>query len=294
MTNRRNRPAERCAANLRQPRSTVHLCQTPGMTSSLHDAGFDASEVDHARTALIEIVHRLPGVQIEPSHGHTGFLVRGKRFAWLLVDHHGDSRLAVWIKAPSGEQATLVQRDDRRYFAPPYLGPKGWVGALVDGASSPDWQEIDSLMEQAWRMSATKAAIAAYESGGAVSANRATRIGTTEADVRRLALALPDTTEASPYGTPGFRVHGKLFARLREDGQLVVWVRDLGEKEALLASDGTKFGTTPHYQGHASVLVALPAIGADELGELLTDAWLVRAPARLRRAHRELSPPSQD
>lgn len=107
----------------------------------------------------------------------------------------------------------------------------------------------------------------------------------TEADVRRIALSLPATTERPSYGTPGFRVKDRLFARIREERDvLVVWCEDLGEKAALLASDPAKFFTTPHYDGHPTVLVRLGAIEADELAELLTDAWRVRAPKKLRDA----------
>jgi hypothetical protein len=89
--------------------------------------------------------------------------LRGKRFAWLLVDHHGDGRLALWVKAPPGEQDALVSSDARRYFVPPYLGPRGWVGVNLDDASRPDWAEVGGLLEQAWRMTATKTAVSAYD-----------------------------------------------------------------------------------------------------------------------------------
>ncbi len=107
----------------------------------------------------------------------------------------------------------------------------------------------------------------------------------TEDDVRRMALALPATTEKPSYGTPGFRVKDKLFARIRDEGDLlVVWVADLGEKAALLAAEPDKFTTTPHYDGHPTVLVRMGAVDLDELGELLADAWRARAPQRLRDA----------
>ena len=107
----------------------------------------------------------------------------------------------------------------------------------------------------------------------------------TEDDVRRIALALPATTEKPSYGTPGFRVKDKLFARIREEGDVVVvWVEDLAEKEALIASDPDVFFTLPHYDGYAMVLVRMGAVSADELTELLTDAWRLRAPTRVRQA----------
>jgi hypothetical protein len=113
-----------------------------------------------------------------------------------------------------------------------------------------------------------------------------------EDDVRRLALALPATTEKPSYGTPGFRVKDKLFARMwdggprhvgtDDDGEvLVLFVSDLGEKDAMLAAVPERFFTTSHYDGHAMVLVRLAAVDVDELEELLADSWRVRAPAKV-------------
>jgi hypothetical protein len=105
----------------------------------------------------------------------------------------------------------------------------------------------------------------------------------TEEDVRRIALSLPETTEKPWYGTPGFRVKDKGFLRIRSEaeGGLVVFVSDLGEKEALLASEPEKFFTTPHYDGYPTVLVNLPAVDSDELRELITESWRLRAPKRV-------------
>jgi hypothetical protein len=105
----------------------------------------------------------------------------------------------------------------------------------------------------------------------------------TEDDVRRIALSLPETTEKPSYGTPGFRVKDRLFARIHQDGGLlVVWCEDEAEKEALIGSEPSVFTTTPHYDGHPMVLVRLEAVGDDQLDALLTDSWRLRAPARVR------------
>jgi hypothetical protein len=104
----------------------------------------------------------------------------------------------------------------------------------------------------------------------------------TESDVRRIALSLPETTEKPSYGTPGFRVRDKLFARVREEGDvLVVWVAGEGEKRGLIAAEPEKFFTTPHYDGHPTVLVRFAGVDEDELRELLTESWRLRAPRRL-------------
>jgi hypothetical protein len=107
----------------------------------------------------------------------------------------------------------------------------------------------------------------------------------TESDLRRVALALPGTTEEPWYGTPGYKVAGRGFLRLRSEaeGGWVVFVADLGEKQALLESDPRTFFTVPHYDGHACVLLRLPEVGLEELTELVTESWRLKAPVRLRQ-----------
>jgi hypothetical protein len=105
-------------------------------------------------------------------------------------------------------------------------------------------------------------------------------LATTE-DVRRLALELPETSEKPCYGTPGFYVRKKLFARIRNDGETVVVKVDMGERELLMAAEPDTFFITDHYRDWPSVLVHLGAIDDDELREVLTDSWLICAPKRL-------------
>ena len=101
-------------------------------------------------------------------------------------------------------------------------------------------------------------------------------------DVRRIALSFPETTEKPLYGTPGFRVRDKAFARLREEGDvLVVWCSDESEKEALITTQPDTFFTLPHYDGYAMVLARLPTMSAEELHDVLAEAWRHRAPRRL-------------
>ncbi len=105
----------------------------------------------------------------------------------------------------------------------------------------------------------------------------------TEDDVRRIALELPSTVERSSYGTPGFRVQDRLFARIHDEpGVLVAYRVSVEDRDALIASAPDRFFTTPHYAGHPSVLVRLAAIDIVELAEVLDEAWQARASARLR------------
>jgi hypothetical protein len=107
----------------------------------------------------------------------------------------------------------------------------------------------------------------------------------TESDVRAIALSLPGTTEEQWYQTPGYKVARKGFLRLRTEaeGGLVVFVSDMGEKQALLTSNPDAFFTTSHYDGSPIVLVNLDKIDQKELRELITDSWLIKAPPKLRR-----------
>jgi hypothetical protein len=109
----------------------------------------------------------------------------------------------------------------------------------------------------------------------------------TDDDVRRIAGALPEVTEKPSYGTPGFRVKDKLFLRIRSDdeGGLAVYVPDLVDKDALLTSDPDVFFTTPHYDGYPMVLVHLHKVGLEQLTELITDSWRIRAPKRVLDAY---------
>ncbi len=103
-----------------------------------------------------------------------------------------------------------------------------------------------------------------------------------EDDVRRICLSLPETIEKPYEGLPGFRVRDRLFARIRtKPDALLVWCADVAEKEVMIASEPEKFFQTPHYEGHPGVLVHLEAVEVDELKELLTESWTLRAPARL-------------
>lgn len=137
----------------------VHL-SVPGSTLATMVDGWTGDDVERLRDRLVELVADLPGVVAEDQFGHTGFLVRRQRIAWLLVDHHGDGRLALCVKAPPGELEALVAADPQRYFRPAYV--QHWVGVEMHEVE-PDWAEIRGLLVQAWRMRAGKRAVAAYD-----------------------------------------------------------------------------------------------------------------------------------
>lgn len=86
---------------------------------------------------------------------HVSFFVREKKFAYLLDNHHGDGRLALTCKAAPGAQDVLVRGDPARFFVPPYVGAKGWVGARLD-VERVDWETVADLLRDSYRMTAPK------------------------------------------------------------------------------------------------------------------------------------------
>jgi hypothetical protein len=105
-------------------------------------------------------------------------------------------------------------------------------------------------------------------------------------DVVAIGTRLPGVEVTTSYGTPSLKVSGGFMCRLRTDPDaLVLRVADLGEREALLQGQPEAFFTTPHYDGHPSVLVRLEAVDCEELAELVEEAWRLRAPKRVIAAY---------
>jgi hypothetical protein len=99
--------------------------------------------------------------------------------------------------------------------------------------------------------------------------------------VRACALTLPATEEGTSYGTPAFRVRGKLFVRLHDSGDSLVVRMEPAERTMRMAADPESFHITDHYLNYPWVLVRLAVLRRDDLKELLADAWRCVAPKRL-------------
>ena len=97
----------------------------------------------------------LPETSERPSHGSPTWFVRDKRsFVTLVDDHHGDGRFAIWCAAPPGDQQLLVDADPDRFFVPPYVGHRGWLGVRLDRGIDPD--ELAGIIEDAYMTVAPK------------------------------------------------------------------------------------------------------------------------------------------
>jgi hypothetical protein len=94
----------------------------------------------------------LPEVTEKLSHGEVSFFCR-KQFVMVDDHHHGADHLAFWCAAPPGAQEELVASDPERYFRPPYVGHRGWVGGRIDriDGRDPDWDEIAEVVRDGYR-----------------------------------------------------------------------------------------------------------------------------------------------
>ena len=102
-------------------------------------------DVAGRRKRLVALCRTLPEAEVAPAATHLAFKVRKKIFGYYCNNHHGDGVIALWCKAPPGEQGRLVSEHPSRYFVPPYVGPRGWVGLRLD-TSAVDWTSVKDLL----------------------------------------------------------------------------------------------------------------------------------------------------
>ena len=113
-------------------------------------------------TRVRAICMALPEVTEKLSHGAPAFFVR-KQFVMLWADgHHDDCFPHLWCAAPAGAQEMLIVEDPERYFRPPYVGGRGWIGARLDGAV--DWDDIRTICEDGFRTVAPAKLVARLDS----------------------------------------------------------------------------------------------------------------------------------
>ena len=101
----------------------------------------------------------LPEVTERLSHGSPTWFIRGKKTFVTYVDHHhGVDWIALWVAAAPGVQGQLVDEEPERFFVPPYVGPRGWIGVRLD--VDVDWDEIRGIATDAYRAVAPKKLLA--------------------------------------------------------------------------------------------------------------------------------------
>jgi hypothetical protein len=107
---------------------------------------------------VVDVVRRvclaLPEATEKVSHGEPCWFVRDRKMFVMLADRHHDDRRACWCAAPPGVQEELVEQDPERFFRPPYVGHRGWLGVYLDVPV--DWTEFAAIVADAYRQVAPK------------------------------------------------------------------------------------------------------------------------------------------
>jgi hypothetical protein len=224
----------------------VEICLYSGMSDAVHQA---------VQRACLW----LPEAEEFRSHGSPNFRVRGKTFATYAVNHHGDGRIALWLNMAPGAQEAYVRADPVRFFVPPYVGPRGWLGVRLDKRLA--WGRVAALIREAYEKVAPRAVCLllgktpAIEGPGRVPAAsevdpmRSPRGKSLLKMMRELCLALPETREVRQFGYPVWQAGKKTYAWARcSDQRLILcfWVGALNQ--GLLTAD--RRYRIPAYMGH--------------------------------------------
>lgn len=194
-----------------------------------------------------------------PSRGSPDFRVAGKTFATYVVNHHGDGRIALWLRSPPGAQELYSESEPNHYFVPPYVGPRGWLGVHL--GKGLDWLSIAQRVREAYVEVAPKALSA--DLGPTIEIDPPTKTLDPEEidpfaapraqevleELRGICLSLPETTEGQQFGSPTFRAGKKGFCTAhRYHGRLSLqfWVG--ADQQAMLTYDERY--RIPAYTGH--------------------------------------------
>jgi len=192
------------------------------------------------------------------SHGSPEYRVRDKAFARFTINHHGDGKLALLLNAAPETQAAQVASDPKRFFVPPYVGPRGWYG--VDLAKGLAWKRVAELVRDAYVRVAPR--ILGDQAKPPPRVSKPDTVDLRKIDpfffpknqallarLRKLCLALPETTEGESFGMPVFKAGKKTFCQFGcHDGKAgaLFWVGSDGQ--VALTAD-PRFDI-PAYMGH--------------------------------------------
>jgi hypothetical protein len=140
------------------PRRLVGGATSVGLAEGGPDWG-SVRQVDADVGAALERLRgrcmALPEATERLSHGEPTWFVRGKKVFVTFAGRHHDDRVAFWCAASAEERDALVSEDSDRFFVPPYVGGRGWLGVYLDTARV-DWAEIDEIVREAYRLIAPK------------------------------------------------------------------------------------------------------------------------------------------
>jgi predicted DNA-binding protein (MmcQ/YjbR family) len=209
--------------------------------------------------AVRDVCLWLPEAEEFASHGAPNFRVRGKTFATYAVNHHGDGRVALWLNAFAGSQELHVRAEPAHFFIPPYVGPRGWLGVVLEGGLA--WKRVAALVREAYEKVApaelrsivgktpTFAPPGEKLTASQIDPMKSPRALAVLKSLRKLCLRLPESREDRQFGHPVWQAGKKTFAIARHEDQrltLCTWVGV--DQQGLLTADPRY--RIPPYMGH--------------------------------------------
>ena len=201
----------------------------------------------------------LPEAEEFLSHGSPNFRVRGKTFATYVVNHHGDGRVALWLNALPGSQELYVREQPEHFFVPPYVGPRGWLGVILDQGIA--WKRVVSLVREAYEKVAPadlRARIGktpmlngpdAPLSPSQIDPLKSKRALAVLGPLREMCLRLPESREQRQFGHPVWQAGKKTFALVRYDGTRLTLCFWVGVDQQGLLTEDPRYQIPP-YMGH--------------------------------------------
>jgi predicted DNA-binding protein (MmcQ/YjbR family) len=230
-----------------------------------------------------------PGAEEFESHGSPNYRAalgarKGKVFAVWALNHHGDGHVGLWLNTPALEQARLIESAPKHIFKPPYVGPSGWIGVELNRGFS--WKRVVELVQMAYANSSPPKLVAQLGKPPAIAAPtvkmtpaeidrlKAPRALKALALMRKICLSLPESSEASQFGSPTWRAGKRGFASLYDYGKGLTasfWVGI--ERQGPLEMD-SRFKIPP-YQGHNGWIALDMANGVSEreLRDFLVESY---------------------
>lgn len=251
----------------------------------------------HLRDVVNEVCLGLPETEEILSHGAPNFrVIKGKVFASLAVNHHGDERIALWLASDAATQDHLVRSEPRQFFVPPYLGPRGWIGVRLDKGIS--WRRVAALVQDAYRRVAParlvsrlgKPALIAPPTEGLTLAELDPMYSAAALRLRELldgvCLSLPEADKGGQFGFPVWRAGKKTFAQFyHHKGSFVAsfWVGI--DRQAMMTLD-PRFHVPPYAGRNGWIALSLDARrpNKNELRELAVQSYRHFASRRMLAA----------
>jgi hypothetical protein len=206
-----------------------------------------------------ELCLAFPAVEETVSHDRPDYRIADKSFARLMVNHHGDGRVGLWLHMPPGAQALYTDLEPEAFFVPPYVGNRGWLGVELNKGLS--WVEICARVREAWEHTAPAGLAGELKSTPSIAPPDvemkpedinpllATRVQTVLTEFRKRCERLPEVIEDSQFGRPVWKAGKKTFAGVFSKGGRLHFDFWVGVEHQVMMTGDPRF-TIPKFTGH--------------------------------------------